>query len=160
MGGHILFDEEFHSAPSVCGLCLNTGQSCRIRLRKSIAGATVVDLDKSACPNLYKISLARAGKSTKASPCTNIPTTCQFCPSPSDAVWRYNTLSHIRAAHPTVFQSIDPAKYDISSDERVGMRARMSAKPRLSRKAKSTAMVALTISEEHTSTIPNLNADR
>ena len=155
IGGHILFDQRVQDVESPCGLCLRGGRTCSIRLRKSSNGTVIVDLSNSRCPNLYKISLRHAARSSKTSPCTNIPITCNYCPPSSDAVWQYNMAAHMRQVHSNLFGTVAPA-YTISDEEREAMRSKYLAKPRTSKKTRRNMMSALTISEEHTSRIPGL----
>ena len=44
------------------------------------------------CP--FKYGLAK--KSTKASPCTNVPIKCSHCP---ETIWKYNIPDHITSQH-------------------------------------------------------------
>lgn len=158
-GGHILFDSEFQDErKSPCGLCLSTTGSCKFRLKKSSSGTTVIDMDTSQCKNLYKIALGHAGKSTPSSPCTNIPVLCPYCPIPSDAIWRYNFLSHIRTVHSNILARLDLSKHHISDDERTQMHTQYLKKPRHShsQKSKNAEVKAFTVSENHTSAISDL----
>lgn len=151
IGGHLLHDPALSTMVDPCGLCL--GSRCSIRLRKgSKPNIKIIDITNSRCPNLYRIGLTAAQKSTKNSPCSNYPLECPLCPAPSDAVWRYNLLQHIRLCHPQANLAQYQYLHEISQEERKWMREKYHAKPR-DRKAKDVSARTLVISEEYTSSV-------
>ncbi|KAI0337896.1 hypothetical protein BDW22DRAFT_1487987 [Trametopsis cervina] len=154
MGAHILHDQVFLGAQDPCGLCLSISACCAVRLGKGTSGAEIVDLEQSRCPNLFKISLGAARKSTLNSPCSNAPMHCPLCPMPSNAVWRYNLASHLRQIHkanPDLYRDL----WVIEDNEREAMLQKYNAVPRNQgkKKAKDTPSRALSVSTGHTSSI-------
>ena len=149
MGSHILHDPQFKDADSPCGLCLSTGQLCKIRLVKRAKKGVQIDMVNSHCPNLKKISLAKASKFTKQSPCTNVPMQCPLCPKGSDAVWKYNMCAHIRKDHPSANVTNYNNLYTILPEESTLMRGIYKRPPKL--KNSKTATRGYTISEGHSS---------
>jgi hypothetical protein len=151
MGAHILHDSQMKDADNPCGLCLNRGSLCAIRLVRRGKSGDQVDMVNSRCPNLYKISLKQAAKFSKTSPCTNIPIRCPLCPKVSDAIWKYNLRSHIAKVHGgdvSLYQDL----YTVSDDERVLMKAAFLSKPRKT-KRKKAAQNLLKISEAHSTRV-------
>ncbi|KAI0763211.1 hypothetical protein BC629DRAFT_1651952 [Irpex lacteus] len=154
MGAHILCDPALVDADEPCGLCLSSGSSCAIRLRKGPSGADIIDMDYSRCSNLYKIQLASARKSTANSPCSNTPMHCPVCPPKSNAVWRYNMARHLRTAHKLSADS-HMALHTIEDSEYDAMKLRYNATPRnnAKKKLKDVPSHALSISLEHISSV-------
>ena len=74
IGSHILID----SLEDVCGFCGMSGCSIGI-VQGSGRGKTASKIISSDCEYRVKLSLKAAEKSTKSSPCTNRPVTCNLC---------------------------------------------------------------------------------
>ncbi|KAL6299448.1 hypothetical protein BKA93DRAFT_694851, partial [Sparassis latifolia] len=131
IGGHILFDALVLPETMPCGFCLSVGSFCAIYLVKGRGsqGGHTVDMQRTRCPNKFKISITRASKSTKTAPCTNVPPLCPLCPKDSPAVWKYNLQQHLMAAHKT-----DPERFkmqwDIADEERAAMKTKYNARSR------------------------------
>ncbi|EIM87715.1 uncharacterized protein STEHIDRAFT_121332 [Stereum hirsutum FP-91666 SS1] len=122
-GAHILSDPLFKGSSQVCGLCLGTGSSCVIFLRQSKKGTSQVNMTTSRCPNLYKIVMKKAAKSTVRSPCSNVPLKCPLCIAPnSPAVWKYNLKFHIENDHPGANAETYRDLYEISESEETLMK--------------------------------------
>lgn len=151
MGAHILHDSRMKDANNPCGLCLNLGSLCAIRLVRRGKSGDQIDMVNSRCPNLYKISLKHAAKFSKTSPCTNTPIRCPLCPKVSDAIWKYNICSHIANVHRgdiSLYQDL----YTISNEESVLMKAAFLSKPRKTKRKKTTQNL-LKISESHSTRV-------
>jgi hypothetical protein len=129
---------------------LNTGSLCSIRIAKGKGsnGAKTVDVQQSRCINKAKLSIATAAKYTASSPCTNIPLECPLCRQGSDAVWKYNLLSHIERVHPTVNAIIYKALYALDESESKELKERYTTKPRITKKKQ---VMGIKISEAHSS---------
>ena len=88
-------------APNPCGFC--GGGSCNTTL--------VVTRNKreveSNCPSRCSFRYGAAQKSTRNSPCTNIPINCPHC---SETVWKYNATNHIMFRHSNLLDNggLDP----------------------------------------------------
>lgn len=79
----------------VCGYCGLA--SCSIALvRGSGRGKTMTMIPGSNCAYQVKFSLKSAEKSTKSSPCTNRPITCEHCKT---VQWSYNLPKHCKEKH-------------------------------------------------------------
>ena len=76
-----------------------------------------IDIMNLCCPNLKKISLGTTSKFMAKSPCTNVPIQCPLCVKGSDAVWKYNLLSHIRKHHPMANVENYKNLYSITTEE-------------------------------------------
>jgi hypothetical protein len=149
MGSHILHDPQLKDADSPCGLCLSTGQLCKICLVKRAKKGIQIDLVNSHCPNLKKISLAKASKFTKQSPCTNVPMQCPLCPKVSDAVCKYNLCTHIWKDHPSANVINYGNLYTISPKESIPMKGIYKRYSKLKKSKATTPGYA--ISEGHSS---------
>jgi hypothetical protein len=135
MGMHILFDSAAKNAPDPCGFCLMPGGLCVVRLKKGKgrkAQFPQLDFDNTKCQrnNQVKLSIKAFRKSTKSSPCTNIPINCPLCPSGSNAIWKYNLQDHIASVHPTA--NVDEYKtlFEIEKAEKVLLKQKWQSKPR------------------------------
>lgn len=84
-----------------CGFC-GREDTCITRLVKKGTSSKI----SSSCRYFYaSMSYAAAAKSTKSTPCTNIPIHCPLCPpSPSGnpvTIWKYNAIVHLHTHHLT-----------------------------------------------------------
>ncbi|KAF9473610.1 hypothetical protein BDN70DRAFT_937308 [Pholiota conissans] len=116
MGAHILNDPNLRGADNPCGLCLNTGQRCKIFLSQR-AGTISIDQVKSHCPNLRSLSIKKAEEFSERQPCTNHPLLCPLCPRGSMAIWKYNLTSHISLHHPSSNVALYEAVWCLHADE-------------------------------------------
>ncbi|KAI0054949.1 hypothetical protein BV25DRAFT_1816306, partial [Artomyces pyxidatus] len=153
IGAHILHDSRFKGATNACGLCLRTGSSCVVYLKRKGKSGDQIDYSLSRCPNLQNFSLKNAAKFTKRSPCTNVPMRCPLCPKGSPAIWKYNMDSHITTIHPTANPRLYQHLSQITEDERVLMLGVFRTKPRMAKKKLQNADQSLVISEGHSSRI-------
>lgn len=156
MGSHILRDPVCKGTTKICGLCLGTGSSCEIYLKTSRKHGPQIDMDRSRCRNLYKISLKKAAKSTQHSPCTNAPMSCPLCPPKTAAVWKYNLEEHIIDAHLGADPKLYELLYSISTSEEVLMKGVWNKRTtvRVSKKKKNAAArPVLKISEAHSTRV-------
>lgn len=148
MAIHILFDRTppIDRTANPCGFCLSTHSFCQIVLVKSKGadGATRIDMAKSRCPNLAKLGLATAAKSTERSPCTNRPLPCLIDPCPY-VDWKYNLKSHISKVHPTANLSRYKSQYELAQGEEVALKTISTTKKRRSSKKR----IDFKISDEH-----------
>ncbi|TDL20018.1 hypothetical protein BD410DRAFT_899810 [Rickenella mellea] len=152
MAAHILHDERLRDAKNPCSLCLSTGDTCAIFLIES-KKRTSVNERTSRCPNLYKIRLSSAGRSTQSgkSTCSNIPIRCNLCLQPrSPAVWKYNLRQHILDAHPGADVNNYTHQFTLEEREITFMKSVFLKKPRRSRK-KDNALKTVSISAAHSS---------
>ena len=103
-GAHILFDRSIDRSLEPCGLCLHPAPLCKIYLRKTKGrtGNITIDMRVSSCSNLIKFSITVATQFSDASPCTNHPICCPYCPNSSLAVWSYTFCKHLTRFYPTV----------------------------------------------------------
>lgn len=150
MGAHILHDSRMKDANNPCGLCLNLGSLCTIRLVRRGRSGDQTNMVNSRCPNLHKISLKHAAKFSKMSPCTNTPKRCPLCPKVSDAIWKYNIRSHVANVHGgdiSLYQDL----YTISNEESVLMKAVFLSKPWKTKRKKPAQN--LKISEAHSTRV-------
>ncbi|KAG2109580.1 uncharacterized protein F5147DRAFT_575743, partial [Suillus discolor] len=150
MGGHILFDQDLRDKHNVCGLCLSIGL-CEIRLARGAGGSEVVDISRSRCPNLFKIKLKNARKSTKHSPCTNTPLHCPYCDSNAAPVWKYSLSRHIDILHPSANKARFEELWRIDDEESTQISTKFKMKARKRKQMTATSM--LRISEEHSSRV-------
>ena len=58
----------------------------------------------SDCQLHYAFKYGSAQKSTKSTPCTNVPITCPHC---SETVWKYNAVCHVTLRHKALLESSD-----------------------------------------------------
>lgn len=153
MGAHIRHDNACKGEYNICGLCLGTGPSCVIYLTRSRKRGPQIDMSRSRCPNLFKITMKKAKKSTKNSPCSNHPLLCPLCLSPSSpAVWKYNLASHIAVVHPGADLELYEELFAIEESEETLMKHAWlnRKKTRVSAKKKAKAQApTLQISEAH-----------
>ncbi len=107
-----------------CRLCLSPAPLCKFILtnRKGCTGNIAIDINASSCLNLIKISISVATKCSDASPCTNHPMHCPYCPHSSLAVWSYNFCQHLLQHHPTVSLKKHSSILTLSKLERDGMK--------------------------------------
>jgi hypothetical protein len=110
-----------------------------------------IDMVNSHCLNLKKISLVKASKFTKQSPCTNVPIQCSLCPKASDTAWKYNMCAHIPKEHPSANVINYENIYSISPEESILMKG-IYKRPSVPKLKKSrTATQGYAISEGHSS---------
>ncbi|KAF9642030.1 hypothetical protein BDM02DRAFT_3194047 [Thelephora ganbajun] len=79
-----------------CGFC--GGDLCRTTLKVTSTKRQVISECRLHCPFKY----GSAQKSTKNSPCTNVPINCPHC---SETVWKYNAIDHIMLRHKVLLDS-------------------------------------------------------
>jgi hypothetical protein len=89
VGTHILFDSTVSHLSETCGFCLQSGSTCVFYLYKGKGSGSgpQVDLIRSRCPNLIKLSYQSASTSTDSAPCSNVPIPCPLCPTKDPAIW-------------------------------------------------------------------------
>ncbi|KAH9833218.1 uncharacterized protein C8Q71DRAFT_712933, partial [Rhodofomes roseus] len=88
-----------HIGTEPCGWCGRDGK-CVTQLVKTGNSRTI----HSSCEYHHtKMKYGPASKSSKNSPCSNVPIHCPLCPSTSagqpQTIWKYNTLIHLLTAH-------------------------------------------------------------
>lgn len=149
MGAHILHDSSLKGANNPCGLCLNTGSLCEIRLIRR-GDTTSIDSSKSRCQNLRQIKVKLAKEFTKNQPCTNHPLICPLCSQTSPAVWKYNLKAHILLNHPSARVDLYEPFYRLHADEWTLMKGVFLTRTR-SRPSKRSDAPTLTISDGHSS---------
>src|ERR1700690_570111 len=102
IGAHLLYDSKVDRASSPCGLCLRPSPMCQFFLKKGKGAKGSIKLNTAmskGCPNLIKFSYSIAEKSTKSSPCSNVPIPCPLCSKSDPAVWLYNMGHHMKHLH-------------------------------------------------------------
>ncbi|KAJ6538246.1 hypothetical protein B0H10DRAFT_2448843, partial [Mycena sp. CBHHK59/15] len=103
MGAHILHDSTIARDDQPCGLCCRAFPMCHFVLKKTGDGVSVNLNASHGCPNFVKrFNYGSAEKSSKKSPCSNVPLRCPECDSKAPAVWRYNLKYHLMRTHPGV----------------------------------------------------------
>jgi hypothetical protein len=147
---HILHDKTVDRSLEPCGLCLSPAPLCKFVLTngKGRAGNVAIDMNASSCLNLIKISISVAAKCSDASPCTNHPMQCPYCPHSSPAVWTYNFHQHLLRHHPTVSLKKHNSILTLSKLERDGMK-RIWDQRHEQPKVRSKTQPHLVISETH-----------
>ncbi|KAG6909666.1 hypothetical protein DXG01_016073 [Tephrocybe rancida] len=93
-----------------------------LKRERGTGASDQIDIEKSTCVNKIAFNYAAAAISTTASPRSTVPLHCPVCPSGAPAVWRYNLLHHLRNRHPTVSPGQYKYLYEISEDEKVGLK--------------------------------------
>lgn len=79
------------------------GLLCHFVLKKTGDGVSFNLNASHGCPNFVKrFNYGSAEKSSKKSPCSNVPLRCPECDSKAPAVWRYNLKYHLMRTHPGV----------------------------------------------------------
>ena len=123
-GAHILFDHLIDCSLEPCGLCLRPTPLCKIYLRKTKghSGNIAINTRASTCSNLIKFSITVAAQFSDASPCTNHPMCCPYCPGSSQAVWSYTFRKHLIWYHPTVSLEDSESIWAVSDLEREWMK--------------------------------------
>jgi hypothetical protein len=119
---HILHDPSVDRSTEPCGLCLWPAPLCKINLikTKGRTGNLAIDMKTSSCPNLVKFSISTAAKCSEASPCTNHPLHCPYCPKSSPVVWSYTFCQHLLRFHPAIPLDKHRAIWTISKLEKDG----------------------------------------
>ena len=144
MGMHILHDHKLYSRLSPCSFCLNS--QCKIHLSRH-GQFTIIDMQKSCCPNLQKVCLKIAESFIEHQPCTNHPLKCLLCML---IVWKYNLQNHITDTHPNANTALYKSLYRLHPSESTLMKGVFLA-PTHSTKSKRSKAKALTISAGHSS---------
>ncbi|KAG0697711.1 hypothetical protein DFH29DRAFT_811339 [Suillus ampliporus] len=144
MGGHILFYQDLWDKHNVCGLCLSIGL-CEIPLARGTGGTEVVDISCSRCPNLFKIKLKNACKSTKHLPCMNTLVHCPYCDSNAAPVLKYSLSCHIDTLHPSENKVQFKELWRLNDDKRAQVSTKFKMKPQ--KRKQVTAISTLRYSE-------------
>jgi hypothetical protein len=150
-GAHILFDSSIDRNSEPCGLCLRPAPLCKIYLRKTKGrtGNIAIDMRASACSNLIKFSIAIAAQFSDASPCTNHPMRCPYCPNSSPAVWSYTFREHLTHFHPTVPLEDHESIWAVSGPEEERMKQTWDNRLTQPKARRKTQRPLLVISETH-----------
>jgi hypothetical protein len=156
IGAHILHDPKVDRSSEPCGLCLQPSPMCQFYLKKGKGAKGTLKINHAAskgCPNLIKFSYGTASRSSKSSPCSNVPIRCPLCSSSDPAVWKYNMKFHFKLTHP----SAPLSKYDhlwlLSSFEKSQLAGfwKDRYKVTVKRPNKKNKVSPLQISEAHSS---------
>jgi hypothetical protein len=151
IGAHILHDPSVDRSTEPCGLCLRPAPMCKIVLKKTKGrtGNLAIDMKTSSCPNLVKFSLMIAAKCSDASPCTNHPMHCPYCPKTSPAVWSYTFRQHMVRVHPAVPLDQHRTIWTISKLEKDRMKQVWGNRLKQPKARTKTQRAPLVISETH-----------
>jgi hypothetical protein len=151
IGAHILHDPSVDRSSEPCRLCLRPAPLCKVILKKTKGrmGNLAIDMKNSTCPNLVKFSIRIAAKCTNASPCTNHPMHCPYCPNSSPAVWSYTFCQHMVCIHPAVPLDKHSSIWTLSKLEKDGMRQVWHHRLNQPKVCLKTQCVPLVISETH-----------
>ncbi len=142
-----------HSLES-CRLCLSPAPLCKFILTngKGHARNVTINMNASSCLNLIKISISVVAKCSDASPCTNHPIHCPYCPHSSPAVWSYNFRQHLLRHHPAVSLNKHNSILTLSKLEKDGMKRVWDQRHKQPEAhSKTLAQPCLMISEMHRS---------
>jgi len=154
IGTHILFDPKVDTALEPCGLCLRPAQ-CEFYLKngRGAQNGQQINYKNSHCPSMVRLTYSIAEKSTKASPCSNVPMKCLWCVEAAPAVWRYNLKDHIESKHPYVSLPDHESLWKIGNTERKAMRSKWDDRKKVKKKrvSKSKATAPLVVSAAHSS---------
>ena len=124
ISAHVLHDASVDRSTEPCGLCLRPAPLCRILLKKTKGrtGNLAIDMKASSCPNLVKFSIRIAAKCSEASPCTNHPMHCPYCPKTAPVVWSYTFRQHMLRVHPAIPLDKHRSLWKISKLEKDSMK--------------------------------------
>jgi hypothetical protein len=126
IGAHVLHDPSVNRLSEPCGLCLRPAPLCKIVLKKAKGqmGKLAIDMKKSSCANLVKLSIGAAARCSDASPCTNHPVICPYCDSLESipVVWSYNFRSHLLRKHPRISLEDHNDTFILTKLEKEGMK--------------------------------------
>ena len=152
VGAHILHDKSVDRSLEPCGLCLSPAPLCKFVVTngKGRSGKVAINMNTSSCLNLIKLSISVAAKCSDASPCTNHPMSCPYCPHSSPAIWSYNFRQHLLRHHPAVSLKKHESIFTLSKLEKDGMKCIWDQRHE-QRKARSKTEHRLVISEMHRS---------
>ena len=87
---------------NICKCRLHCSENRALMKTKGRTGNLAIDMKTSSCPNLVKFSITTAAKCSEASPCTNHPMHCPYCPKSSPVVWSYTFCQHLLRFHPSI----------------------------------------------------------
>jgi len=126
IGAHVLHDPSVNCLSKPCGLCLWPAPLCKIVLKKAKGqiGKLAIDMKKSSCANLVKLSISAAARCSYASPYINHPVICPYCDSSesSPVVWSYNFWSHLLCRHPRISLEGHNGMFILTKLEKEGMK--------------------------------------
>ena len=155
IGAHVLYDPSVRRLSEPCGLCLRPAPLCKIVLKKGKgkAGKLAIDMEKSSCPNLVKVSLAVAAQCSYSSPCTNHPIICQYCDASesSPVIWSYNFRSHLLRKHPSISLEHHSDMLVLTKLEKDGMKRAWKRRFKQRKVHQKSQRAPLAISEAHRS---------
>ncbi|KAJ7333384.1 hypothetical protein DFH08DRAFT_939956 [Mycena albidolilacea] len=153
IGAHILHDSTVDRSTQPCGFFCRPFAICHFALKKTADGMTV-ELDASkGCSNFVKkFNYGVAAKSTKNSPCSNVPLRCPECDRTDPSIWRYNLKEHLARYHPLTPVSRYRELWELTESESTAMRVvweklQVPRKKKTAKKPKAT----LAISAAHSS---------
>jgi len=154
MGTHVLFDPKFDAALNPCGLCLWPSQ-CVFYLKKGkgAQNGQQINYKNSNCPSMVRLTYSIAGRSTTASPCSNMPIQCPWCVDMAPAVWQYNMRDHIQTKHSYIHLPEHESLWKIISTEKKAMKKKSDDRKKVKqmRKSKLKAAIPLVVSAAHSS---------
>lgn len=152
----MLYDDTVRRADLPCGLCLRSSGQCifYVKKGKGLNAPFKIDWDRSSCSNMVKFNYSVAAESSAASPCTNVPITCPWCPSKDPAVWKYNMHGHVKARHSHVSIRDHEDLWRIETEERDGLEVKWKGSRKLKKTQTSRKTgTAMVISEAHTTQV-------
>lgn len=153
ISAHILHDSSVDRSTEPCGLCLRPAPHCKIILKKTKGrtGNLAIDMKASSCPNLVKFSIRIAAKCSEASPCTNHPMNCPYCPKAAPATWSYTFRQHLLHVHPAIPLDKHRSIWTLSKLEKDGMKQVWEQRLKQSKVHAKAQRAPLVISEAHRS---------
>ena len=156
VGAHVLHDPKVDRCSNPCGFCLCPSPTCQIFLKKGKGAKASLKINtilSNGCPNMVEFSYSVAEKSSKSSPCSNVPVQCPLCSKSDPAIWRYNMYQHIIAAHPSAQPSSYQSIWFISNFEKVEMKRIWTERHKVIAKRPKKPRVPLVTSQAHTSRV-------
>ncbi|KZS88961.1 hypothetical protein SISNIDRAFT_417371 [Sistotremastrum niveocremeum HHB9708] len=159
MGSHVLHDPNFDRKIPVCGGCLKPLPTCHLVFRKASGTQKKEQLDVPRCVGcrifrvggIESFKYEYAAKSSKRSPCSNVPLKCPVCPADAPLVWKYSLEAHLRRDHQVDAEHYR-SKYEITQEEKDRMKKAYEDRGK-GRVQKSKPAPTLRISAAHSSSL-------
>lgn len=157
IGAHILCDQTMTCTEPLCGLCLRPPALCQYYLKKGKGAKASLKIDEQKSRGcLVKVSynFKSTSRSTKGSPCSNMPITCPVCPSSDPAIWRYFLKDHFRQVHGPELKKKYVSLWELTNFEEMEMKKIWRKRGTWGIQTASTVTLGLQISDAHRAGVP------